>query len=207
VSAIDTQKRREAAYGRRDADELRALVHGDCVVRSVAIGAGVTIRGCPVVTVASPMMSRSRSSPPAVSARPRTQMTATAIATCQRKCTAKPNPNSRIATQTTELPRWPSPVIGERGYPVGGTANRRLATAAPGRRRGARGCRTQRGPVIGVRPALIPSRPAGPPAALPATLGPPAHRPRVRGRARVPHSAQRPPAAPGSRATATPESR
>jgi hypothetical protein len=45
LSAIDTQKRLEAAYGHRDVEQLRTLIHDDCVVSSVAIGGGATIRG------------------------------------------------------------------------------------------------------------------------------------------------------------------
>ena len=45
MSTIDAQKRLEAAYGRRDADELRALIGDDCVVSSLSIGNGATIRG------------------------------------------------------------------------------------------------------------------------------------------------------------------
>ena len=45
MSAIDTQKRLEAAYGHRDADELRTLIHDDCVVSSLAIGDAATICG------------------------------------------------------------------------------------------------------------------------------------------------------------------
>ena len=45
MSAIDTQKRLETAYGHGDADELRTVIHDDCVVSSLAIGDAATIRG------------------------------------------------------------------------------------------------------------------------------------------------------------------
>jgi len=45
VSAIETQKRLEAAYDHRDLEQLRALIHADCVVASLSIGGGQTIHG------------------------------------------------------------------------------------------------------------------------------------------------------------------